>query len=61
MNKLRRFTLAGNVADGCAKTPLWRCAVTNVDVPGLVVELANHLSPCACRLYWGMFATFVNS
>ncbi len=61
MNKLRRVYMAGNVADGCAKTPLWRCAGDNVDVPGLVVELANHLSPSRLRLYWGMFATFVNS
>ncbi len=54
------FTLAGNVADGCAKTPYGAAQVTNVDVPGLVVELANIFLPRACRLYWGMFATFVN-
>ncbi len=35
--------------------------VTNVDVPGLVVELANHLSPSRLQAILGMFATFVNS
>ncbi len=61
MNKLRRVYTGGNVADGCAKTPSWRCAGDQFDVPGLVVELANHLSPSRLQLYWGMFATFVNS
>lgn len=35
--------------------------VTNVDVPGTVVELANHLSPSRLQAILGMFATFVNS
>lgn len=35
--------------------------VTNVDVPGLVAELANHLSPSRLQAILGMFATFVNS
>lgn len=35
--------------------------VTNVDVPGTVAELANHLSPSRLQAILGMFATFVNS
>lgn len=35
--------------------------VTNVDVPGWSPNWQTIFLPRACRLYWGMFATFVNS
>lgn len=51
MNNSGVYWLA--VADGCAKTPLWRCAGDNVDVRADRRTLVDHLSPRACEFYTG--------
>ncbi len=61
MNKLRCVYTGGNVADGRAKRHQGAVQVINVDVPGPVAELVNHLSPSRLQAILGMFATFVNS